>query len=195
MLYYLKLIIYFAVQLFISQIILGQKDQVILMKPSGPFNIGTVSYEWEDANQEISLDFKRSTRTIVVKIWYPSAIEKGSMVAPYAPQNEGYGHVKGNTFYQPAFFNVGDKTNLILISPGRGTAAHLYTSLAEEWASHGYVVAAVDMPEIGNVTYSNGLHVPPSDRFQPPGGMMAGPYERVDKFFETLNWHLDKYHF
>jgi dienelactone hydrolase len=40
------------------------------------------------------------------------------------------------------------------------------------------------MPEIGYVIYQDGFTLYPSDEFKTPSGMMAGPYERVDAFFE-----------
>jgi dienelactone hydrolase len=77
-----------------------------------------------------------------------------------------------------------DEIPLIIIVPGRGTERFLYTTIAEELASQGFVVASIDMPEVGYVIFQDGFTLYPSDDFKTPGGMMAGPYELVDAFFE-----------
>ena len=40
------------------------------------------------------------------------------------------------------------------------------------------------MPQIGYIIYLDGLIIKSSPKFKPLGGMMGGPYEIVDKFFE-----------
>jgi hypothetical protein len=40
------------------------------------------------------------------------------------------------------------------------------------------------MPEIGYAIYKDGFIVKPSSKYEPPRGMMGGPYEKVDEFFE-----------
>jgi hypothetical protein len=85
---------------------------------------------------------------------------------------------------RPSFTNELKKAHLILFCPGRGTERYLYSTLIEDLASNGFIVASVDMPEIGYVIYNDGLIIKPSPEFQPPKGMMAGPYEKVDEFFE-----------
>ena len=97
---------------------------------------------------------------------------------------EDYQKVSTNSYVRTSFSEEIESSNLIIISPGRGTERFLYTTIAEELASHGFVIAAVDMPQIGYVFYQDGMVIKPSSKFKPPRGMMGGPYEKVDTFFE-----------
>ena len=87
--------------------------------------------------------------------------------------------------YGPDSQTVVDGCPLVLISPGRGVDHCAYTSIAESLASNGYVVASVGMPEIGFVIFSDGYTCKPNPGFRPSRELMAGPYEKVDEFFET----------
>jgi hypothetical protein len=68
--------------------------------------------------------------------------------------------------------------NLLKVLPGLGTKRFLYTTIAEGLASNGFFVASIDLPEIGYLLYQDGFILKPSDEFNPPRGMMAGPYEK-----------------
>ena len=173
----LTLIVCFAVT--------AQENEVQLIAPKGPFPVGTMTYEWTDFSREQQItSHAGDKRTIVVQFWYPAEVDSTSVKAAYSPLSKDYRKTSANSFLRPAFHQDVSDSKLILIAPGRGTERYLYTTIAEELASHGYTVAAVDMPEIGYVIYSDGLIVKPSKAYQPPRGMMGGPYEKVDAFFE-----------
>ena len=170
-------IVYFA---------LAQGDTVHLQAPSGPYSVGTVTYEWVDHSRKAGYtSYEGDKRTLVVQIWYPASTDSTSVKAPYAPISEDYKKVVGNSYLRAAFNPDVRKTNLIVLAPGRGTERFLYTTLIEDLASNGFVVASVDMPLIGYTIFGDGFIVKPSSAFQPPSGMMGGPYEKVDEFFET----------
>ncbi len=163
----------------------AQVDTVRLLFPTGPYSVGTVTYEWTDNSREANYTSNSGDkRTIVTQIWYPATIDSTSVKAPYAPLSEDYKNVVGNSYLRPPFNAEVHSANLILIAPGRGTERFMYTTLAEDLASNGFVVASVDMPLIGYTLYGDGFVVKPSSAFQPPPGMMGGPYEKVDAFFE-----------
>ena len=143
-------------------------------------------YEWTDESRDINLtSHQGDRRTVNVQLWYPARVDSNSIKAPYSSLSKDYSKVLANSYLRPAFSDKIDKSNLIIIAPGRGTERFLYTAIIEELASHGFLVASVDMPEIGFVIYNDGLIIKPSSRFKPPRGMMGGPYELVDKFFEA----------
>ncbi|NNJ88967.1 MAG: hypothetical protein HKP53_06165 [Eudoraea sp.] len=164
---------------------LAQADTVRLLTPTGPYPVGTVTYQWTDHSREANYTSNPGDkRTIVTQIWYPATIDSTSVKAHYAPLSEDYKKVVGNSYVRAPFNTDVGQTSLILISPGRGTERFLYTTLIEDLASNGFLVASVDMPLIGYTLFGDGYVVRPSSAFQPPPGMMGGPYEKVDAFFE-----------
>ncbi len=164
---------------------LGQKESVALLKPTGQYKVGTVTYEWTDDTREIKYNsLLEEKRTIIVQIWYPALIDSNSVSASYNAISQDYRNVESHSYARARFNDKISISNLILVSPGRGTERFLYTTLIEDLASHGFVVASVDMPEIGYTIYGDGFILKPSNEFQTPQGMMAGPYEKVDSFYE-----------
>ena len=163
-----------------------EKDTIYLMKPTGSYNVDTMIYEWTDQSRNLDLsNHSGDKRTIIAQIWYPSEIDSKSFKAPLSALSKDYQHVQTNSYLRSGFNETIEIANVILISPGRGTERFLYTSISEELASHGYVVVAVDMPEIGYTIYNDGWIVKPSQKYKPPKGMMGGPYEKVDAFYEV----------
>jgi hypothetical protein len=163
----------------------AQVDTTRLLTPTGLYPVGTVTYEWTDNSREANYTSNSGDqRTIVTQIWYPATIDSTSVLASYAPLSEDYRKVVGNSYLRAPFNAEVGNANLILIAPGRGTERFMYTTLIEDLASNGFVVASVDMPLIGYTLYGDGFVVKPSKAFQPPPGMMGGPYEKVDAFFE-----------
>ena len=168
-----------------SNSITGQQDSIQLIKPTGEYDVGTITYEWTDNTRNFEYtSHKGDKRTIIVQIWYPSMIDSTAIRAPYSSLSKDYRKVITNSYLRPTFNKSLKKSNLIFISPGRGTERFLYTTIIEELVSNGYVVASVDMPEIGYVIYKDGFIINPSLKFKPPQGMMGGPYGKVDEFFE-----------
>lgn len=168
-----------------STILFGQADSIQLLQPTGIYPVGTIIYEWTDNTRDIQLtSHNGDKRTINVQLWYPARIDGTSIKAPYSSLSKEYEYVSANSYLRPSFNEEMKNSNLIIFAPGRGTEKFLYTTIAEELASHGFFVASVDMPEIGYVLYQDGMIVKPSSKFKPPRGMMGGPYELVDKFFE-----------
>ncbi|MBT8234878.1 MAG: hypothetical protein KJO04_01690 [Bacteroidia bacterium] len=169
-----------------SAILRGQTDTTQLIQPTGKFGVGTVLYEWTDKTRDLKFtSHEGDKRTILVQLWYPAAIDSNSVKAPYSALSKDYQKTITNSYLRPSFNPEVEISNLVIIAPGRGTERFLYTTIAEELASHGYSVASVDMPEIGYTIYSDGFIIKPSKKFQPPRGMMGGPYEKVDQFFEV----------
>lgn len=178
-----KILIVFLV--ILSSHTFAQSDTIRILAPTGEYSVGTMIFEWTDESRA----FKYSNhygdrRTLIVQIWYPASIDSQSLPAPYSSVSKDYEKVKANSYLRPSFTPSLSEANLILITPGRGTERFLYTTLIEDLASHGFIVASVDLPEIGYTIYQDGLVVKPSSEYQTPPGMMAGPYEKVDSFYE-----------
>ena len=162
-----------------------QTDTLQLIKPTGKYTVGTSIYEWVDQSRVMKIrpDFIQK-RTIIAQFWFPVSSVRNLKTAPYASLSKDYKKTLTNSFLRAPISLDIENAPLILIVPGRGTERFLYSTIAEELASQGFVVVSVDMPEIGYVTYQDGFTLFPSDEFKTPNGMMAGPYERVDEFYE-----------
>ena len=162
-----------------------QTDSICIMKPTGKYQVGTMIYEWIDSTRlSCYSPHQNEKRTLVVQVWYPAKVDENTPAAPYAINSSVYKKVISHSYLRASFTDQLEKAKLILISPGRGTERFLYTTIIEELASQGYFVASVDMPGIGYTSYHDGFIIKPSSAFSPPSGMMAGPYEKVDEFFE-----------
>ncbi len=163
----------------------AQADSVRLLEPRGTYAVGTVTYEWQDFSRPAEYSaYPEDRRTVVAQFWYPANPAPDDQQASYNPISEDYRKVSTNSYLRSGFHTSVENANLILLAPGRGTERFLYTTLAEDLASHGFVVVSVDMPSIGYVIFGDGLIVKPDSGFRPPPGMMGGPYEKVDQFFE-----------
>lgn len=163
----------------------AQNDSTKLPQPTGTYLVGTVTYEWTDVARNISYSsYPSDNRKIITQLWYPATADSNAQKAPYNALSDDYKHVQTNSILSPAFANMASKAPLVIFCPGRGVERFAYTALAEELASHGYVVASIDMPEIGYVYYQDGFTLTPSTKYRAPRGLMAGPYEKVDEFYE-----------
>lgn len=166
----------------------AQSDSTKLPKPTGSLVVGTVTYEWTDVTRKINYSsYPSDNRKIITQFWYPALADSNAKKAPYNALSKDYKHVQTNSTLSPAFAHTVSKAPLIIFCPGRGVERFGYTALAEELASHGYVVASIDMPEIGYVYYQDGFTLTPSNKYRAPRGLMAGPYEKVDEFYEEAN--------
>ncbi|MGI5337793.1 alpha/beta hydrolase family protein [Streptomyces sp. CA-181903] len=89
-------------------------------------------------------------RELMVSVWYPARSGRGA-TAPYvspALSEALYGNAKLSTVRTHAVVDAapaaGGARPLVVLSPGFGQSRASLTSVAEELASHGYVVAGVD---------------------------------------------------
>jgi predicted dienelactone hydrolase len=72
---------------------------------------------------------------------------------------------------------------VLVFSTGRSMAAHDYTSLAEDLASHGYVVVGVESPQLSRFVLPGGEPIPP---LPPPPLEVLQRFDRADAFFEPM---------
>jgi predicted dienelactone hydrolase len=132
---------------------------VNLPAPTGAFGVGRRIVRWIDASRTETLSARSNEkREVVIWLWYPAATTPDSKPAPYVDQldqlskglpGEAVSLARSAQSYAVSNAAVAAATQkfpVILFSPGSGTIPALYTSLCEELASHGYVVAAVDHP-------------------------------------------------
>jgi dienelactone hydrolase len=130
-----------------------------LPKPTGPHPVGTTSLHLTDASRPDPWAPGVTVRELMVSLWYPSVPSDGPP-APYMTPAESEFQLtsRGITTLPPAALSA-VRTNavsdaapagqtgslpLVVLSPGFTNARSALTGLAEDLASHGYVVAAID---------------------------------------------------
>lgn len=153
-------------------------DKIELLKPTGPFPIGTKIYEWVDGSRlEQAIKKSGEFRQLVVQVWYP--VENADQpTAPYVPRLEAYRQV-----WEPKDVEVarrvlthahldekslsGRRFPVVLFSHGwQGTRTE-YTSIAEDLASHGFAVFGIDHPYMGRIALPSGqVTEPTEDQFE-----------------------------
>ncbi len=173
------LVFNFFSTLIFSAAIYAQVDSLHIPKPTGVYSVGTTHFEWSYFYSE-----KDSIERIIpVKFWYPAQDDTVNPVDKYSIVSF-YNHVTPNSKVNSKFNHSIDRAPLIIIAPGRSELITAYTSLAEEWASRGYLVLSIGFPEISLNIYDNRTVLYSSDRFRPSPELLQGPYEKVDEFFE-----------
>jgi len=139
--------------------------------PSGPYEIGTLTYHWVDADRpEFFTADPHVRRELVVQIWYPAKENRSSQRAPYLHDAGVLGSVLARLHHLPEFtFGhlkyiitnaipsaavADDKPSypvLIFLEGLTGFRHQMNTFQVEALASHGYIVAAIDQPYSASV--------------------------------------------
>lgn len=141
------------------------KFEVTLPTPTGDFAVGRTTFYWVDSARTDSLSPKPYTkRELVVWMWYPAAKTKSDAIVDYLPVeweealNEQASFVikyflgrdgkkiHAHSIEHAKLSDKQTKYPIILMKSGIGTMAIDYTTLAEELASHGYIVVGSDAP-------------------------------------------------
>lgn len=122
------------------------------LAPTGPYSIGTVTYEWTDTQRpETYTEAQDDHRRLAVQFWYP------------ADQQPGSGQFETNgaqlSDKEPAY-------PVLIFSHGATGIRASSTSIYRELASHGYVVASIDHTYLNIFTsFSDGKVAIISDRY------------------------------
>jgi dienelactone hydrolase len=149
-----------------SAYFLTQRNKTVtLPKPSGPFTVGRIGYDWtDDSRSDAFSETKVHKRKLSIWIWYPSALTHNAKNAKYFPdkweaiqnKDSGMPYLQQNfkTIQNHSFQGVPLSTTqstypLIVFEPGMGNIVFNYTTLAENLASQGYIVVGI------NPTYSS----------------------------------------
>lgn len=143
-----------------------------LPKPTGPYNIGTITQYWADPERPewFTPEDQNDIRELIVQIWYPAQSNQEGIPAPYIDhlkiRTKAIGAAGGFPGFLVSYLGM-TKTNarlevsplseaapfpLIIISHGITGMRSIHTSIAENLASHGYIVAAPDHSYDANLT-------------------------------------------
>ncbi|MEU8107748.1 alpha/beta hydrolase [Nonomuraea muscovyensis] len=129
----------------------------VLPAPTGAHPVGTTILYVNDTSRPDPWNLDVETRELKVTLWYPTEQEDGER-APYMTPKESELFLKGSeiagvpsdtlsrtrTNAVKDAAPAGEKLPLVVLSPGFTKPLSSLTSLAEELASRGYVVAGID---------------------------------------------------
>lgn len=130
--------------------------------PSGEFLIGTESFIIEDNSRIEDYGDAREFRRIKIQIWYPAEsiagykqapwLEDGVEIARALSRDTGLpyfvldhaANVMSNSYIDAPISNSSSTYPVVIISHGWRGFRNLHTDFAEELASRGYIVVAID---------------------------------------------------
>jgi dienelactone hydrolase len=137
----------------------GQGPVLCLPQPTGPYPAGTTSLWLTDASRRDPWAAGVAARELMVSLWYPAATPDGRP-APYMTPAESELQLasRGITAIPPGALSTVETSAvsdaapaghrrslpLVVLSPGFTSSRSTLTALAEDLASHGYVVAGID---------------------------------------------------
>lgn len=169
------------------------RTEIFLPVPTGHFAVGRTSRWWVNQAQADDLaPTSNEKREVVVWIWYPSAVSESVAPAEYLPSpwREPRANSAGVLLSKfltrdPAVVHVHSSSDpeispeqksypVVILRPGGSALTMDFTTLAEDLASHGYVVVGFDAP------YRSGVVVFPDGRV-----VLRSPAANTDNLSET----------
>jgi len=142
---------------------LERRTELTLPPPTGSFAVGRAIYDWTaDARLDTLAPVPGTSRELLVWIWYPSAAEQSAAMDDYVPaQMRAAGGPKGGLLrlltrdlskvHAHSFRNSDVSPQqrsypVVIMRAGASLEVWNYSTLAEDLASHGYVVVGFDAP-------------------------------------------------
>jgi len=136
-----------------------------LPAPSGPYKVGRTTYIWTDETRVNPYAPVAGTKQdLAVWIWYPAAPTSSTQKSEYLPwywiraleQHEGFilarllsrnlTRVETHSWTDAEVSSEQAMYPVIILRAGGGALSSDYTTLAEDLASHGYIVVSLDAP-------------------------------------------------
>ncbi len=147
----------------LGSLCLERRTEITLPTPTGPFAVGRAIYDWtDDARLDTLAPVPGTKRELLVWIWYPSAAEQSVAMDDYVPaQMRAAAGPKGGLLrlltrdlskvhaHSPRNSNVSPQQRsypVVIMRAGASLEVWNYSTLAEDLASHGYVVVGFDAP-------------------------------------------------
>lgn len=154
-----------AVSILLALLWREHGTEITLPPPSGQFAVGRVTFFWVNEKQADELaPSSAAKRQVLVWIWYPAAVGTAAGTAEYlpAPWRSAVARYSGVLMSQfltrdPALVHAHSFAGaglspaqlsypVVILRAGLGALTADYTTLAEDLASHGYVVVGFDAP-------------------------------------------------
>jgi hypothetical protein len=141
-----------------------------LPEPTGQHAVGRLSYDWVDSDRaEIYATNRDDRRELVVFVWYPAKQEGVADFAPYLPQpwapvadflGINIAGLRSHAVLDAAVAADDTAYPVLLLSPS-GFPPLLLTAIAEDLASHGFIVVGVNHTyETAVTAFGDGRVVP-----------------------------------
>jgi dienelactone hydrolase len=145
---------------------------VALPTPTGRYAVGVRRLQLIDSTRAEIEPGAIGRRAILARLWYPAS-KSSAVAAPYAPQLDDYraaGIIGPRTAEllravkhaavddAPVVTELG-RLPVIVFSPGNGELEYMYTALAQELASHGYLFVVVVHPGVSHAVMPDGRAV------------------------------------
>ncbi len=141
------------------------KTEIALPTPTGHFKVGRTTYTWvNDAQTDELAPSPGVKREVLVWIWYPATGSPSLTPADYLPfawrvaearysgvlmsqfLTRDLSLVHAHSFSDPSVSLEQHSYPVAVMRPGGGALTTDFTTLAEDLASHGYVVVGFDAP-------------------------------------------------
>jgi dienelactone hydrolase len=139
------------------------RTEITLPAPTGHFAVGRTSYTWSgDPQTDGSVAHPQAKRELLVWIWYPSSGSHPAAEYLPRPWREAVARTSGVLMSQvltrdPSLVHAHSLADsdispeqesypVVILRAGGGALTTDYTTLAEDLASHGYVVVGFDAP-------------------------------------------------
>jgi dienelactone hydrolase len=155
-----------AIGALLSALWLEHRTEITLPKPTGPFAVGRVLNHWvDDAHSDTLAPVPATKRELLVWIWYPAAPRKPfQTVEDYLPGPwraalerqmgvllsrflaRDLSGVRTHSIRDIEISSQHRSYPVVLMRAGLADLTTDYTTLAEDRASHGYVVVGFDAP-------------------------------------------------
>ena len=153
----------FGIAALLGSLWLERGSDLTLPLPTGPFAVGRMIYDWTDNSKVDGLaPLPGTSRELLVWIWYPSAAGQAVATDDYVPAqmraaaaplggplrlltrdlSRVHAHSIPNTDPSPRLQSY----PVVIMRAGASLEVWNYSTLAEDLASHGYVVVGFDAP-------------------------------------------------
>jgi predicted dienelactone hydrolase len=152
---------------------------ISLPTPTGPYAVGRTTFEWIDtARDEPFTPDSADQRELIVWVWYPAEPSSGAEGTDYLPGLWGdlvgdalgidLDHITVHAVEAAPVASAQPRYPVVLLSPGSGFMPAFYTALAEELASHGFIVVGLNHTYNASLTvFADGRVVPSAPEAQP----------------------------
>jgi len=177
------MLVVLGVGALLGSVWLERRTEITLPTPTGSFAVGRVIYDWtDDANLDALAPVPGTKRELLVWIWYPSAAGQSVAMDDYLPAQvraparpasgplifrllswvfglltRDLSKVHGHSLCDANVSSQQRSSPVVIMRAGASLEVWNYSTLAEDLASHGYVVVGFDAPyRTGVVVFPDG---------------------------------------
>ncbi|MEO7103979.1 MAG: hypothetical protein ABI311_11380 [Gemmatimonadaceae bacterium] len=182
----------------------------LLPVPSGTHSVGTRYFFFVDSSRPDPTGRKGfGGRAIPVQMWYPAAAGADGPRAPYISRAAMLDAIVRQRYYGVDSTLLADwagivthsrvratvlpgKHPLVTLSAGLGVATANYTAIAEDLASHGYIVAGIDHPYEGVAVLPGDIIVTADDDTANSSDDAAVQRHQISSWATDISFVLDR---